>query len=282
MSHIPSAYFETVEDDLDSLSDVFTDESSRIPIRPEKVNDLFHGLRDEMVLVYGRTGVGKTDFGINLALGASERARIVYVSIELPKRAILKRLVPLESTIIDFNLRFTADEISHIADLPREAQQHLFFVISMAKEVCRSLTIVDGTYRLGDSAYFTIEEIRRAIRKLREKLDDVVVVIDYLQLLRTEELCNNATERLDRISRTIADLAHSESVPIIVLSAVGKDGKIRGSEMPWHDSDIVLKLVEDDDRGDHRTVHVDVEKNRDGSKGSSVDLTYLPAYHVFY
>lgn len=282
MSHIPSAYFETVEDDLDSISEVFTDESSRIPIGPEKVNDLFHGLRDEMVLVYGKTGVGKTDFGINLALGASERARIVYVSIELPKKAILRRLVPLESTIIDFNMRVNADEISHLSDLPHVEQQHIFFVISKAKETCRSFTIVDGTYRLGDSAHFTIEEVRRAVRKLRETFDDIIVVIDYLQLLRTEEPCSNATERLDRISRIIADLAHSESVPIIVLSAVGKDGKIRGSEMPWHDSDIVLKLVEEEDRSECRTVHVDVEKNRDGSKGTSVKLSYLPAYHVFY
>ena len=278
---IPSAYSRTSEHLLDDLPSIFVGDKGRIPIHPLPLQQVLHGLRDEFVLVHGPGGVGKSDLGINIALGASAEVRVIIMSLELSSKAIMRRMLPLVSALSDFDSRIDAQEFVEMDELPLVRQSYKAQIVSQSKRVCSSITIVDDSFTPGEKTGRTVEELRNAIHQFRSKGEDLLVVVDYVQLLSLEGSAFTATDQIDRISRILASIAHTEQVPVIAISAVGKDGSIRGSSMLQHDADIVLKMTELEDCGDERTVRLLFEKWREGVSGTAVDLSYVPASHLF-
>ncbi|MBQ9621704.1 MAG: hypothetical protein IJR41_07180 [Atopobiaceae bacterium] len=279
---LPSAYMQSVEHLLDDLPSIFVGDKGRIPIHPLPLQQALHGLRDELVLVHGPGGIGKSDLGLNIALGALAEASVIYMSLELSSKAIMRRLLPLESALNDYDSRIDAEEFTEIELLPPVRREYVQQIVSQTRRTCCSLSIVDDAFTPGEFTGRTVEELRRAVHQRRARGEDVLVVVDYVQLLSLEEPCFTSTDHIDKVSRCLASIAHTDQVPVIAISAVGKDGSIRGSSMLQHDADIVLKMIEDEDDGEFRTVRLLFEKWREGVAGSCVTLTYAPAHHLFF
>lgn len=281
-ARLPAAYTSTVEPLLDDLPSIFVGDEGRIPIYPLPLQRVVRGLRDELVLVHGPGGVGKSDLALNVAVGASARSHVLFVSLELSRKAIMRRLLPLLSALPDYDERVDAAEFAAAGELPPERQRRVEQVVAQARRPCGSISVIDDSYTPGDDSGRTVEELRRAVRALRAGGEDVLVVVDYVQLMSLEASSFTATDHIDKVSRGLASLAHTEQVPVVAISAVGKDGSVRGSSMLQHDADIVIRMVEDEDDGEFRLVRLRFEKWREGVAGTCVRLTYAPASHLFF
>lgn len=278
---IPSAYSATVEHLLDDIPSLFVGSRDRIPIYPPQLQQALHGLRNELVVIYGPAGVGKSDLALNIALGAASEVRVIIVSLELSRNAVLRRLLPLESAVTDFRSRVRTEEFADMEGLAPERRRYVERMVEHSKRVCSSISIVDDAFTPGEEGGRTAEELRRAIHSFRMKGEDILVIVDYMQLLELEEPSANSTEQIDKISHMLASIAHTEEVPIIALSAIGKDGSIRGSSMPHHDADIILKMSVLEEGPDEQAIRLRLDKWRDGPAYSAIDLAYVPAFHLF-
>jgi len=120
---------------------------------------------------------------------------------------------------------------------------------------------------LDDSSFITINQLRGKARRMKDRFGIELLVIDYLQLLRSEsaQAKDNRQNEVAEISRGIKALAKELSIPIIILAQLNRkseEGKqepalhnLRESGAIEQDADVVLLL--------HRP---DPEKDQDGNE----------------
>jgi replicative DNA helicase len=125
------------------------------------------------------------------------------------------------------------------------------------------------------------------IRRKHKRLD--FLVVDYLQLLDSEDKRENEHARLTEISRTLKRICLKFNIPVIVLSQLnrkhadrkegGKDYRLddlRGSGSIEQDADVVLFLMPqdwNDEENPGRRLHCG--KHRGGKKHFTVDMVFF-------
>ena len=280
-TRIPRRYLATCDTPLADYKDIFRSAAERATIAPQALSDALHGLGAEFVLAYGKGGVGKTDLLINVALSLLAVRSVVVLSLEIGTAAVLRRALTCLSAMVDYQHALgTEDFLADEGDLPDSKAACREATLERAKDLFSRLVVVADDVDAG--ADTSAEALQRAVRAMRER-DGVApaVMVDYVQLVGTSGQVFSSTDLIDRVSRTLATIAHAEDTPIVALSSVGKDGTIRSSSQLIHDPDIILHLSCDDLAGDggQRVLQIDIEKHRDGTGGQSVEVGYWPAVH---
>ena len=281
MFEVPGIYLQTCESYLDRPRDIFADAEGRIPIKPEALNDLTQGLLDEFVLVYGRGGVGKTDLLINILLSILFCRCVIFFSLELSVRSILKRLLPCISARIEFESSLVAGDFLSPEKMSQEKMANLTRTLNLARRVLSRLTVIEDSAETSPDLV-TVEALREVAHSLREQNGFApAIIVDYTQLVGTRGTAFSTTDAVDRVSRSLASIAHQEETPVIAVSSVGKDGSVRSSSQLQHDPDVILRLSDGDATAPEGARHlvVDVEKNREGVCGERLDLEYWPQHH---
>jgi replicative DNA helicase len=120
---------------------------------------------------------------------------------------------------------------------------------------------------LDDSSFLTISQLRGKARRMKDRHKIELLVIDYLQLLRSEsaQAKDNRQNEVAEISRGIKGLAKELEIPIIILAQLNRRSEEAKAEPALHnlresgaieqDADVVLLL--------HRP---DAEKDEDGNE----------------
>jgi replicative DNA helicase len=139
----------------------------------------------------------------------------------------------------------------------------------------QKLRLIAGDMRewplyLDDSSFLSINQLRGKARRMKDRHGIEMLVIDYLQLLRSEsaQAKDNRQNEVAEISRGIKALAKELSIPIIILAQLNRrsEENTRGRQEPAlhnlresgaieQDADVVLML--------HRP---DPEKDEDGNE----------------
>jgi replicative DNA helicase len=83
---------------------------------------------------------------------------------------------------------------------------------------------------IDDSASPTVLELRAKCRRLKAEGKLGLVVIDYLQLIRTAAKVENRVQEISQITRSLKALAKELSVPIIALSQLSRAVEQRGND----------------------------------------------------
>lgn len=105
-----------------------------------------------------------------------------------------------------------------------------------------------------DEPIITPEQIRARCLQLKREEKIGLIVIDYLQFVTASgAFKDNREQQVAAISRSFRALAKEIRLPIIVLSQLNDEGRIRESRVIAHDSHVVL-IVEDD--GENFTVSI--------------------------
>ena len=145
-------------------------------------------------------------------------------------------------------------------------------------------------------------EIRAKARRLYSQSDEGLglVIVDYLQLLRSESRSDNRAEVIGQMSRGLKLLARELDVPVIALSQLNRSVESRNPKIPMlsdlresgaveQDADVVIFIYRDDyyhpdgsETPSTRPGEADliVAKNRNGPVGS-ITLTFRPEYPRF-
>jgi replicative DNA helicase len=128
---------------------------------------------------------------------------------------------------------------------------------------------------LDDSSFLTITQLRGKARRMKQRWNIDLLIVDYLQLLRSEsqQAKDNRQNEVAEISRGIKALAKELRIPIIILAQLNRKSEEAKAEPALHnlresgaieqDADMVLLL--------HR---VEQEKDAEGGNERPPDAIY--------
>jgi replicative DNA helicase len=83
---------------------------------------------------------------------------------------------------------------------------------------------------IDDSPALTLLEMRSKARRLKVENDVRLIVVDYLQLMRSPEYAENRVQEVSDISRSLKGLARELKIPVIALSQLSRASEQRGGE----------------------------------------------------
>ena len=259
-----SDFIHDVVDEIQAISD--HDGNLRgVPTGLTELDELTNGLQPgQMIVVAGRPGSGKSTLGLDFCRAASihhNMASVIF-SLEMGRSEISMRLLSAEARVALSNIRsggMTDDDWKRIAPkLEGVANAPLF---------------------IDDSPNLTMMEIRAKARRLKQRHDLKLIVLDYLQLMSSGKKVESRQVEVSEFSRQIKLLAKELEVPIVALSQLNRGSEQRSDKKPMvsdlresgsieQDADLVI-LVHRDDMYDKETTRAGeadlmVAKHRNG------------------
>lgn len=169
----------------------------------------------DLIIVAGRPGMGKTAFALNVAMNACalRKQPIVFFSLEMPKEQLANRLLCSEARVDASRLR-----TGHLSrdDWPRLASA--------------AGTLSELPIWLDDTPGLSLMELRAKTRRLKSEAGLSLVVVDYLQLMRSGMRNDSREQEISEISRSLKGLAKELELPIVALSQLNRGVESRGNK----------------------------------------------------
>ena len=229
----------------------------------------------DLVILAGRPGTGKTSAAMNMAENAAIRHSIpvAIFSLEMSKEQLALRLLCSQSEVGLHKLRtgYLGNE-----DWPR--------LTTGAGLLTQAPIYID------DSAALSVLEIRAKCRRMKAENKLGLIIVDYLQLMRSSIPAENRVQEISQISRGLKALAKELAVPIVALSQLsraveqrGGSGRpqlsdLRDSGSIEQDADVVLfvyrEIMYKPDTAEPGKAQLIIAKQRNGPT-DDVDLTFL-------
>ena len=245
---------------VDTVSgNYFTDpEQSILYTGLPKLDDTLGGLEGGDVIVIGaRPAVGKSAFATQIAMNlAKSKKQVALYNLEMSDKQVYERLLSRNSGI----------GLTRI----RRARDFLGDEKARFERANESLRTIPLFIRSGS---VSVSQIRNEYRHL----DLDCIVIDYIQLIRSDVIYQSRASEVGAISKAIKALAMELHIPIIALSQLNRVSEMRQNKEPTmgelreagdieQDASIILLMwnIVDDKKG------LKVEKNRQGVLSSEV------------
>jgi replicative DNA helicase len=213
----------------------------------------------DLIILAARPSVGKTAFALNLARNAAlhptKPTPVGFFSLEMSASQLVQRILSAESEI-------WLEKISR-GKLEEHEMKQLY-----KKGIER---LASAPIHIDDTAALNIFELRAKCRRLKNKHNVGLIIIDYLQLMSGtgENRNSNREQEISRISRDLKGLAKELQIPIIALSQLSREVEKRsqGNKMPQlsdlresgaieQDSDLVMFM--------YRPEYYDITANEHG------------------
>ncbi|MBZ5858187.1 replicative DNA helicase [Flavihumibacter profundi] len=231
--------------------------------------------KTDLIILAARPAVGKTAFALNLARNAAlspvRPTAVALFSLEMSAGQLVQRILSAESEI-------WLEKISR-GKLEEYEMKQLY-----AKGIQR---LSEAKIFIDDTAALNIFELRAKCRRLKNKHDLGLIIIDYLQLMSGAGGNTNREQEISQISRSLKQLAKELEVPIIALSQLSRAVETRkeGNKMPQlsdlresgaieQDADMVMFIYRpeyyDVNANEHGEsvkgeTHIRIAKHRNGS-----------------
>jgi replicative DNA helicase len=216
-----------------------------------KLDEMTSGWKaGEMIVLAARPGQGKTALAMTFAMRVlKERYQPFLDSYTKPGHPV--GVFSLEMTNQQLMLRLLA---SHASESLQRIRQGDLDEHSMTKLRTVASEIREWPLVLDDSSFLTINQLRGKARRMKDRFGIELLVIDYLQLLRSDsaQAKDNRQNEVAEISRGIKALAKELSIPIIILAQLNRkseEGKqepalhnLRESGAIEQDADVVMLL----------------------------------------
>jgi replicative DNA helicase len=238
---------------------------SGVPTGFADLDDLTNGLHPgQLVIVAARPGVGKSTLALDLARAASIKNGLssVIFSLEMSQIEITMRLLSAEAGV----------PLSHIRG-GRMSDQDWNRVSAKMGQVSEAPMFID------DSPNMTMMEIRAKARRLKQRHNLRMIVIDYIQLMTSGKKVESRQVEVSEFSRQLKLLAKELDVPVVALSQLNRGPEQRNDKRPMlsdlresgsleQDADLVILLNRPDlhDKESERAgeADFDVAKHRNG------------------
>jgi replicative DNA helicase len=168
----------------------------------------------ELIIVAARPSMGKTAFCLNVATQAAvDGFGVAVFSLEMSKEALVQRMLCAEARVDSQAVRRGTLRDPDFTRLARAAG------------ILQSCPVW-----IDDSPALSLLEMRSKARRLKVENDVRLIVVDYLQLMRSPEYSENRVQEISDISRSLKGLARELKVPVIALSQLSRASEQRGGE----------------------------------------------------
>ena len=238
---------------------------SGVPTGFSDLDRLLNGLHPgQLIIVAGRPGLGKSTASMDFARNAAIRANCASAifSLEMSKIEIVMRLLSAEARVPLHVLRsgqLSDDDWTKLARRMGEISEAPIFV--------------------DDTPSMSLMEIRAKARRLKQRHDLKLIVVDYLQLMTSPKRTESRQQEVADLSRGLKLLAKEVDCPVIAVSQLNRGPEQRTDKRPQlsdlresgsieQDADVVILLHRDDyyDKESPRAGEADfiVAKHRNG------------------
>jgi replicative DNA helicase len=124
---------------------------------------------------------------------------------------------------------------------------------------------------IDDTPSLSLLEMRSKARRLKVENDVRLVVVDYLQLMRSPEYAENRVQEVSDISRSLKGLARELNIPVIALSQLSRASEQRGGERRPILSDLRDSGAIEQDADVVLFIHRPEMYQKEDSEGNSVE-----------
>lgn len=238
----------------------------------ESLNLYVYGYqRGTVMLIAGRSSVGKTTVGWNLAhaaLEASSSTRVAYFSLEMTLPMFEDRILSMMSGV--------ASAVIKTGISSREQ-------IRLVGEAGAKLASYEGRL-FGNANPMSIRQIIKEIRRLHKKAALDIAFIDYIQLIESDEPSPSREQEVSRISKRLVRLAKELDIAVVAFaqlnrSALSRDDRptadiaLRESDALFHDARSIIMLdiprLRDAGNLDKKECELNLyfDKNSEGPRG---------------
>ena len=260
-------FTETMKPVQDTLADFVTEKTSGrtkgiIPTGYMRLDGILSMSRGDLVVIAARPGVGKSAFVGNLAVKFSLTGyKTALFSMEMSREQIMNRI------------------LASVGQIPHDFLVKNSVFGKYAEELGKAANMVYNRCRLeiDDKSCLTAGEIKR--KSIKAKAD--VVIIDYLQLMKSARKYESKVNEVAEITRDLKIMAGDLNVPVILLSQLNRDVEKRAGQRPVlsdlrdsgsieQDANSIIFLSKVDRNDQNSDILADVAKNRNGSTGQVI------------
>ena len=236
----------------------------------------------ELIILAARPAMGKTALAMNIAHHVAAESRTVAVfSLEMSRESLFARVCCAAARVDSQKFR-----AGYLNQNERNRLQ------TAATQIASMPLFID------DTPSVDLMDMRGKLRKLKSRYGLGLVVVDYLQLMRTRGKAENRTQEVSALSRGLKILAKELDVPMLVLSQLSRapEQRASGERRPQlsdlresgsieQDADVVAFIFREEvykpEREDLRGMaELIVAKQRNGPTGK-VKLAFLRQYTRF-
>ena len=247
-----------------------------VPVRCVQVDNADH------MYLAGRTWIPthNSTLALDFARAAAIRNGLATVlfSLEMGRNEITMRLLSAESRVPMHTMRTGQMNDDDWTRLARRMSE-----------------VADAPLFVDDSPNMSLMEIRAKCRRLKQRQDLRMVIIDYLQLMSSPRRVENRQQEVSEMSRSLKLLAKELDVPVIALSQLNRGPEQRNDKRPLlsdlresgaieQDSDLVILLHREDayERESPRAGEADliIAKHRNGPT-ATVTVAFQGHYSRF-
>ncbi|WP_339273554.1 DnaB-like helicase C-terminal domain-containing protein [Paenibacillus sp. FSL W8-0426] len=205
-------------------------------------NDMSGGhQKQDVTIVAARPSIGKTAYIVNDATSVAMTGYTAAIfSAEMAAADVSERFIcsigGIDSKKIRNGLMSENDWASY----------------SSARDIIDSLPLY-----IDDTPGMTIEYIWRETKRMKKQFPNLVIYIDYLQLIESEKKFNSTADRVNYVSKQLKKIARTFDVSVIAISSVGRKCEDRQDKRPMmsdlresgnieFDADVIIFLYRDD------------------------------------
>ena len=269
----------SVYDHLDELA-LHPGQLPGLPTGLGRLDQYIGGLnKSDLILLAARPGMGKTAMALNIALHAAKKSQktVVIFQLEMSREQLATRMLSGEALVDSRKLR--------MGNLDDEDWRRM----AGATSILNPMNIL-----IDDNSGISVAEMKAKCRRLGSDLG--LIVIDYLQLMRSPRSSENRVQEVAEITRSLKIMAKELQVPVMCCAQLSRGPEGRQNKRPMlsdlresgsieQDADIVLFIYREDyyaapDAQNVNTAELIVAKNRHGETGS-IKLQWMGQYTTF-
>lgn len=237
------------------------------------LDQLTCGLHNEELTIIGaRPGMGKTTFALQIAdYIAKKKIPVMFISLEMSEEQIITKLIAKETRINSTKMRLgtlTDQEAVKVYEAGAELEERPLYITSNLR---------------------TIQQIEVEARKLKNKKNIGLIIIDYIQLIKSSQKFNLREQEVADITRTLKLLTLELKIPIIGLCQLNRNATrqepmlsdLRESGAIEQDADNVIFIYQEEETDAAApVVTIKLAKQRAGSTGK-VNMIFRKVYSEF-
>ncbi|MDP8234232.1 MAG: replicative DNA helicase [Candidatus Saelkia tenebricola] len=214
-----------------------------VPTSFTEFDSLTAGLQNsDLIIAAGRPSMGKSAFVCCIAehVALEENLGVAIFSLEMSKEQLVHRIL-----------------CSHAHVNAHKVRRGFLTPEDWPKLTSAAGKLADAPIYIDDTAGTSILELRAKARRLKAHHDIKLIIVDYMQLMRSSRRFENRQQEISEISRSLKDLARELKVPLVAVSQLSRAAEMRQDHRPQlsdlresgaieQDADVVVLLYREE------------------------------------
>ena len=242
----------------------------------KKLDNILSGLqRSDLVILAARPSMGKSSMALDIAryVSVHENLPVGIFSLEMSKDQLVERLLASQANIDSWRLR-----TGKLQDGSGGSGDNDFSRLQSAMG-----TLSEAPIYIDDMGTTNILQMRAMARRLQSDKGLGLLIVDYLQLMDTNNKFASPLQQVTENSRALKSLARELNIPVLVLSQLSRRVEERTPHRPMlsdlresgaieQDADVVLFIYREDKYNENslekNIAEIMVAKHRNGPTGA--------------